>query len=117
MFLFLMIKITTANLCLFVVTDSEPGLCQETFFQIVRRTGSAHFCRYPAGVKRIRIHIRPFARYCESQYHIMQLGIGVGLRNPDRFWRTAQYLKGWIPSHMRARTEVDQSLRFSDQTG
>ena len=61
-----------------IVADGEPGLSAAGLVGVVGRAGAAHAGRDPAGVDRVRQHVRPAPRDGEGDQHVEKLALGIG---------------------------------------
>src|SRR6185295_5284182 len=102
----LMMKISTAYLCVLIVAYSKPYLRLVSFLQVIRCTLPAHLCRNPTWINCIGINLWPFPRYPHAKHQHMQLRIGVG----DTTNCSIETLQFRATLHMHAGTQVDQSL-------
>ena len=76
----LVIEIFAAGTGQRLIADRKPRLGQMTLAEVVGRAGPAHAGCDPARLERVGMHGRPAIRDRESEYHVVQLAFGIGLR-------------------------------------
>lgn len=75
--------IAAARQRLGIIARRKPVLCALAGVEIDRSTGSAHSLTHPAWIYGVARHIRPTLRQSRCECRDLQLGLGIGWKNPN----------------------------------